>query len=87
MSIGKKRLVIQLEPFEKPWIVVMVIVVKKRENFILEEEQQFACSFLHISQNPITRYGEKNSTFYDMVCTHYNKSWSPNCAKRPLQGS
>lgn len=51
----------------------MVIVVKKREIFILEE-QQFACSFLHISQNLVTRYGEKNSTFYDMVCTHYNKS-------------
>jgi len=86
MSISQKRLVSQLEPFEKPWIVVMVIVVKKREIFILEE-QQFACSFLHISQNLVTRYGEKNSTFYDMVCTHYNKSWSPNCAKRPFQGS
>jgi hypothetical protein len=47
---------------------------KKGKNFVVDEERQLCCSFLHVLQDPMMEDGQKFTTFWDRVQNHFNES-------------
>ena len=45
---------------------------KKGMNFFSKEEQVLCRSFLHISQDPICRNGQRATTFWERITRHFN---------------
>ena len=45
---------------------------KKGKNFNNEEERILCHSFLHVSQDPISRNGQCNMAFWERITRHYN---------------
>ena len=47
---------------------------KKGKNFNSEEERILCRSFLHVSQDPISGIGQRNTAFWERITRHYNDS-------------
>jgi hypothetical protein len=48
--------------------------VRKGKNFVVQEDKQMCISFFHVSQDPITRNGQKNQAFWEQIVTYYNNT-------------
>jgi hypothetical protein len=50
--------------------------------FVVDEERQLCCSFLHESQDSVIRNQQKFATFWDRMQNHFNESRFASCAPR-----
>ncbi len=46
----------------------------KGKTFVVEEEKQVCRFVLHVSQDLITRNGQKNQVFWEQIVVHYNNN-------------
>jgi hypothetical protein len=57
--------------------VTLVGKAMKGKTFVVEDEKQVCVYVLHVSQDPITRNGQKNQAFWEQITTHYNNNCLP----------
>jgi len=47
---------------------------RKGKAFVVEEDKQVCRCVLHVSQDLITRNGQKNQVFWEQIAMHYNNN-------------
>jgi len=58
---------------------------RKGKKIVVKEEKQVCRSILHVSQDLITRNGQKNQAFWEWITMHYNNNRPALCKERPAQ--
>jgi hypothetical protein len=55
---------------------------KKGKNFVVNEERQLCCSFLHVLQDPMIGNGQKFAMFWNRVQNYFSESCPTSCTPR-----
>lgn len=63
----------------------VVLRSRKGKNFVAEEEEQLCRSFLHVSQDPTARNGQRLTAFWERVREHYNNNRPVGGGERPAR--
>lgn len=63
----------------------IVLKSRKGKNFVAEEEEQLCRSFLHVSQDPTARNGQRLTAFWERVREHYNNNRPVGGGERPAR--
>ena len=58
---------------------------KKGKNFNSEKERILCRSFLHMSQDPISGNGHRNTAFWERITQHYNDTKPRSSPLRPAR--